>query len=335
MITIKHILESTTHYITEAAMIASGPEAEKHVGKYLQPDQLKNLEYEMAKDSGGAKKGSKVKIKKVVAVPTLGGRTTYHAHIQHDGGKAVVPIGHIMKPAGVGRAGSNPEGQEDKAVDDLHTSIQQAVKAGGGKSIKITHMGKTYNVAGARKVVKGDYPAGRKPKGDVILHDENGQAQIFLSHKASAKATGAQNYEGLSSHTEHPQVSQFIDDLNTEHPNGLQKGQSFVRTFKTTKKADKALHKSVMFGSDRESSEYNVNNVHSIAHGSMGIAPVGKSKKFQLTSDKFINNNDEFKHTDHPVEFTARYADSRKDHGIKNARIGIARVGSRPSSAAF
>ena len=335
MISLKQILESTSvQHITEAAMISSGPEAEKHVGKYLQPDQLKSLDYEMAKDSGGAKKGSTVKVRKIVAVPTLGGRATYHAHIEHEGGRAVVPIGHLMKPK-VGRAGSNPEGKEDEAVNELHGQIQSAIKAGNGSHIRITHMGKTYNIAGARKVVKGDYPAGRKPKGDVILYGPNGESHIFLSHKASAKATGAQNYEGLSSHTEHPQVSQFIEDLQKNHPEGLGKGQSFVRSFAATKKADKDLHKSVMFGSDRESNAYNVNNVHSIAHGKVGIAPIGKSKSFELTSDKFINNDETFKHKDHPVEFTARYAEGRKDHGIKNARIGIARVGSRPSSAAM
>lgn len=330
MITLKQILESE-QLIVEAAMTSSGPAAEKHVGKYLQPEQLKQFDYEMARDSGGAKKGSSVRVKKVVAVPTLGGRTTYHAHIEHEGGKAVVPIGHLMKPK-VGRAGSNPEGKEDTAVDELHGQIQAAIKAGNGTHIRINHMGKTYNVAGARKVVKEDYPAGRKPKGDIILYGPNGESHIFLSHKASAKATGAQNYEGLSSHEEHPQVGQFLEDLKKKHPKGLKSGQSYVRTFTTTKKADKALHKSVMFGSEHASGEYGVGNVHSIAHGKVGIAQVGKTKSFQLTSDKFINNDETFKHNDHPIEFTARYADARKDHGIQNARIGIARIGSRPNS---
>ena len=130
-------------------------------------------------------------------------------------------------------------------------------------------------------------------------------------------------------------MSTFIEDLKKKHPKGLSKGQSFVRTFSSKSKADRDLHKSVMFGSDHAQGEYGVNNVHSIAHGKVGIAPIGKSKSFQLTSDKFINNDETFKHKDHPIEFTARYADARKDHGIQNARIGIARVGSRPSSTAM
>lgn len=332
MITIKQILEST-QFVAEAAMTTSGPRAEDHVGKYLQPDQIKNLTYRMAKDSGGAYKDEPVKIKKIVGTPTMGGGMQYHAHIEHKRGKSIVPIGHIMKPAGVGRAGSSAEQKEDRAVDDLHNSIRRQVTKIGGY-IKVRHLGKTYNIAGARKVVKGDYPAGRKPKGDIILHDENGVPQIFLSHKAGANATDAQNYEGTSAHTEHPQVAQFISDLKKKFPKGLTNKQSFVRRITTTKKADKKLHKDVMFGSDSDSGQYGVNNVQSIAHGAIGLKPSSRGA-FELTSDKFIHNDDKFDHKEHPIEFTARYMKDRKDNNIQNARIGIARSGSRPSSKEF
>lgn len=320
--------------IAEAAMQASGATADDHVSKYLQPDQLKTLKYKLAKDTGGGKAGEEVQIKKLVPTTTMDGSVKYHAHIKHGNGTAIVPINHIMKPKGVGRAGGNPEKEEDSAVEELHSKIQNSVKDGNGSHITVTHSGKTYKIAGARKVVAGDF-AGRKPKGDIILHDHTGKPQIFLSHKASAKATGAQNYEGTSSHSYNGQVGKFASDLKDKFPKGLTNGQSFVRRFTTNTKADKALHRSVMFGSEHDSNERGVHNVHSIAHGKIGIEPTGKGGKFQLTSDKFIHNDDTFKHEDHPVEFTARYAARRGDHQIDNARIGIARVGSRPSSKEF
>jgi len=330
MKTFSQYITEDTVVLSEAAMTASGAKAEDHLSKYLKPEQLKTLKYTMAKHSGGAKEGEEVKIKKIVATPTMGGGTAYHAHITHSKGNAVVPINHIMKPAGVGRAGGNAEEKEDKAVAGLHKQITDAVAANGGKSIKIKHLGKTYNIAGARKVVSDDF-SGRKPKGDIILHDENGKSHIFLSHKAGAKATQAQNYEGLSGHGEHPQVSKFIEDLKKANPKGLTNGQSFVRRFTTTKKADKHLHKAVMFGSDHDSTQRSVHNVHSIAHGDIGIS-AGPRGVHTLTSDKFIHNDESFNHNEHPVEFTARFMNQRKDNGVANARIGIARVGSRPTS---
>jgi hypothetical protein len=325
---IEHTQVTTLH---EAAMKASGTEAERHISKYLQPDQLKTLRYKMAKDSGGAKGGEEVEVKKVVAEPLMGGGFRYHAHVQHANGTSVVPINHLMKPEGVGRAGKSAEGKEDMAVAGLHQQIQDAIAKSGGKSIKIKHMGKTHTIAGARKVVSGDF-SGRKPKGDIILHDEQGKPAIFLSHKASAKATGAQNYEGLSDHIENPQVAGFLSDLQTARKKGLRSGDTFVRKFNTRSARDKALHRSVMFGSQHDSEERGVHNVHSIAHGAVGIAPT-KGGAFNLTSDKFINNDETFDHNDHPVEFTARYMTGRKDHGVQNARIGIARIGSRPTSS--
>lgn len=325
--------EQTITYVAEAAMTATGAKAEDHISKYLQPDQIKSLKYKMAKDSGGAAAGEQVQVKKVVATPTMGGATRYEAHITHSKGKAVVPLNHLMKPEGVGRAGKGAEEKEDVAVSGLHGQITQAMKEAGAKSIKIKHLGKTYNIAGARKVVAGDF-SGRKPKGDIILHDEAGKPQIFLSHKAGAAATQAQNYEGLSGHGDNPQVAKFISDLQSKHPKGLQSGQSFVRRFTTKTKADKHLHKAAMFGSDHDSDTRSVHNVQSIAHGAVGISPAGRGTHV-LTSDKFIHNDETFNHAEHPVEFTARYMKDRKDNGVGNARIGIARVGSRPSSKEF
>lgn len=321
---------SPSQLLMEAPMTASGSIAQDHVKKYLQPDQIKSLRYRMAKDSGGARSGEEVKVKKVVEEPLMGGGVRYHAHIEHANGRAVVPLNHLFKPEGVGRAGKSAEEKEDTAVSDLHNQIQDAIAKSGGKSVKIKHMGKTYNIAGARKVVSGDY-SGRKPKGDIILHDEDGKPAIFLSHKASAKATGAQNYEGLSDHIDHPQISKFIDDVRRMRKGGLQSGDSFVRKLNVRSARDRALQRSVMFGSEHDSRDRGVHNVHSIAHGKLGIAP-DRGGSFKLTSDKFINNDDTFDPKQHPVELTARLQNNRKDHGIQNARIGIARVGSRPSS---
>jgi hypothetical protein len=330
MKTLKEFYTSPNTVLKEAAMVASGTEADRHVGKYLQPTQIKSLKYKMAKDSGGARAGEEVTVKKVVSEPLMGGGVRYHAHVKHANGTSVVPINHLMKPEGVGRAGKSSEEKEDTAVSGLHQQIQDALAKSGGKSIKVRHLGKTYNIAGARKVVKGDF-SGRKPKGDIILHDENGKPAIFLSHKASAKANGAQNYEGLSDHADNPQVSKFLGDLQAMRKKGLQSRDSFVRKFNTRSARDRALHRSVMFGSQHDSTERGVHNVHSIAHGDVGIAP-DRGGAFKLTSDKFINNDDSFDHNHHPVELTARFMTSRNDHDIPNARIGVARVGSRPSS---
>jgi hypothetical protein len=231
-----------------------------------------------------------------------------------------------MKPEGVGRAGKSSEGQEDAAVSHLHSQITHAVASSGGSHVKINHMGKTYKIAGARKVVSSDFK-GRKPKADIILHDENNKPQIFLSHKASAKASGAQNYEGLSGHTEHKQVQNFLSTIKEK---GVKQGNSYVRSFKPVSAASKSLHKSVMFGSSHDSDTHGVHNVHSIEHGPVSLSP--NKSHFSITSDKSIKNDSSFKHSDHPLELTARFATDRKDHGIPNARIGIAKKGSRPSS---
>lgn len=316
-------MKSFLSFIIEAAMTASGSTGASHVSKYLKPEQTKKLSYTMAKDSGGASKGELVKVKKVTHDSES---DKYHAHISHSGGSGVVPISHLMKPEGVGRAGKSAEGQEDKAVTHLHSQITNAVSSSGGSHIKVKHMGKTYNVAGARKVVSGDFK-GRKPKADIILHDEHNKPQIFLSHKASAKATGAQNYEGLSGHTEHKQVQDF---LGTVKEMGVSKGDSYVRKFRPISKASKDLHKSVMFGSSHDSETHGVHNIHSIEHGPISL--MSHKTHHTIVSDKSIKNDSSFKHSDHPLELTARFATDRKDHGIQNARVGIAKQGSRPSS---
>jgi hypothetical protein len=313
-------------FLREAAMIASGPKAASHVSKYLKPEQTKSLSYTMAKDSGGASKGEQVKIKKIVHDPSS---DKYHAHITHSSGSGVVPLNHIMKPEGVGRAGKSAEGQEDTAVTHLHSQITDAVNSSGGSHIKVKHLGKTYNVAGARKVVSGDFK-GRKPKADIILHDEHNKPQIFLSHKASAKPTGAQNYEGLSGHTEHKQVQDFISTVKAL---GVGRGDSYVRKFRPISKASKDLHKSVMFGSSHDSKTHGVHNVHSIEHGTVSLT--SHKTHYTIGSDKSINNDSSFKHEDHPLEMTARFLADRNDHGIPNARIGIAKKGSRPSSVSI
>jgi len=311
--------------LSEAVMIASGAESVRHVEKYLGGEHIKKFKYTMARDSEGAKKGEQVTIRKVVHNADDG---KMYAHIQHAKGKSVVPINHLMKPP-IGRAGKSSEGKEDTAVDELHKSIQNAVKENGGKPIKIKHNGKMYNVTGAQKVVKGDY-SGLKPKGDIILHHE-GESQIFLSHKAGAKATGAQNYEGLSSHEHHEQVKGFLNDLREKHPGGLKSGHSYVRQFSTRSESGRALQRSVMFGRHHDSEHYGVHNVHSIEHGPVTLKkhPAGH---YELVSDKSIRNDSSFDPKQHPLEFTARFATGRKDHSIKNARIGIAKQGSRPSS---
>jgi hypothetical protein len=310
-------------FLREAAMIAGGSKAASHVSKYLKPEQTKSLSYTMAKDSGGASKGEQVRVKKVVHDPSS---DKYHAHITHSSGSGVVPLNHIMKPEGVGRAGKSAEGQEDTAVTHLHSQITDAVNSSGGSHIKVKHLGKTYNVAGARKVVSGDFK-GRKPKADIILHDEHNKPQVYLSHKASAKATGAQNYEGLSGHTEHKQVQDFLGIVKAL---GVGKGDSYVRKFRPISKASKDLHKSVMFGSSHDSKTHGVHNVHSIEHGPVSLT--SHKTHYTIGSDKSINNDSSFKHEDHPLEMTARFMTDRKDHGISNARIGIAKKGSRPSS---
>lgn len=311
--------------LTEAAMNASGSESVRHVEKYLTGEHIKKLKYAMAKDSGGARKGEQVTVKKVVHNPD---DDKMYAHIQHSGGKAVVPINHLMKPS-IGRAGKGSEQKEDAAVDHLHKQIQEAVKANGGKAIHVRHNGKSYYVTGARKVVKGDY-SGLKPKADIILHNE-GNSQIFLSHKAGAKATGAQNYEGLSKHEGHEQADSFINDLKSKHPGGFKSGHSYIRKFSTRSELGKKLQRAVMFGQHHDSKEYGVHNVNSIEHGTVSLKR-HPSGHYELTSDKSIRNDRTFNHAEHPLEFTARFATGRKDHGIKNARIGIAKAGSRPSS---
>lgn len=309
-----------------AAMVASGAKSEGHVEKYLSKENIKKFKYTMAKDSEGAKKGEEVTVKRVVHNAKDGKK---YAHIEHANGRSVVPINHLMKPP-IGRAGKNPEQQENTAADKLHKSIQSAVKENGGKPIKIKQNGKMYSVTGARKVVKGDYEKGRKPKGDIILHNE-GEPQIHISHKAKAEATGAQNYEGLSNHQHNDQVKGFLDDMRKKHPRGLKNGHSYVRQFSARSSSGRALQRSVMFGSQHDSKQHGVHNVHSIEHGPITLRkhPAGH---YEIVSDKSIRNDSSFDPKEHPLEFTARYAAERKDHGIENARIGIAKQGSRPSS---
>jgi hypothetical protein len=320
------------HLLSEAAMIASGLKGEGHVSKYLQPEQLKSLSYQMAKDSGGAKKGEKVKVRKIASKPNNRGVDTFHAHITHSSGSSVVPINHLMKPEGVRGAGRNAEKEEDAAVSELHNHIQKAMKETGSSHVTVSHMGKKYKIAGARKVVSGDYK-GRKPKADIVLHDHEGKPQIFLSHKAGAKPTQAQNYEGLSAHGSQKQVSDFLGAVKKQTKGTLKSGQSFVRKFTPRTNTEKKFHKDVMFGSEQSSGTHGVHNVHSIAHGKVTLEKKGGS--YSLNSDKMIHNDGSFQHKDHPIEFTARYMTDRKDNGINNARIGIAKVGSRPSSKAI
>ena len=311
--------------LSEAAMIASGSMSVRHVEKYLTPDHIRKLKYAMAKDSGGANKGEQVTVKKVVYNPD---DDKMHAHIQHSGGKAVVPINHLMKPS-IGRAGKGSEEKEDAAVDHLHKQIQEAVKANGGKPIHIRHNDKSYHVTGARKVVSGDYK-GSKPKADIILHN-NGKSQVFLSHKAGAAATSAQNYEGLSKHVGHEHVDSFINDLKSKHPRGLRSGHSYIRRLSTRSEAGKKFQRAVMFGQHHDSGEYGIHNVNSIEHGAVTLRK-HPSGHYELVSDKSICNDKTFNHAEHPLEFTASFRNERRDHGIENARIGVAKVGSRPSS---
>lgn len=299
-------------FLIEAEITSSGVKADRYREKYLNPKITSSHNYRLNRDAGHLKAGEHVKVKGVHIIDNKTHVSIHHP--DHPNKTIVIPSSHLEKPAGIGASGRSPTVAEDSQINDLHAHIKKAISDNNGAPIKVFHHGKTHHITGIAKVTNKDVNGERLPKSDARLISAHGEKHdIHLSLKASVKPGKNRRWQGLSNYKEHPQVKDFIDTLKTKRPRGLMTGDSFIRPFETKTKADKHLHKSVMFGKDHDQPQHGVNNVHSILYGKVGLE--SHRDGYKISAEKSIHNDKSFKHSDHPMDLSVNYQSHRNDFG--------------------
>lgn len=226
--TFKQFISEESIVLTEATMKASGAEAERHVGKYLQPGQMKTLKYKLAKDSGGGKAGEEVSVKKVEAVKTMDGGTKYNAHIVHSGGKGVVPINHLHKPITKQNRGFEQEGLLAKRLSEH--GLMEGAGAGftGGNDFHLIDKrgATTKKIRGTEghstKEIQGEHKSDIRTTafGQLTLTRHPKTGKWHISDDARARRPEYAEHIEKASITVDGKKRSLIDHLNKTEPAG-------------------------------------------------------------------------------------------------------------------
>jgi hypothetical protein len=164
------------------------------------------------------------------------------------------------------------------------------------------------------------------PKSDFELFDTNGKSLIFVSHKDCCTAKDFQQYGGLSAFKDNPEVQAFVSDIKKEiNGDQMVRGGGFKR-----KVNDQDLALKSVYGLNYGSSDFGINNVQIVCQGEIQLVPI-KNNLFTLKSAHDILNGT------YPTEgytpyFMATFRSDRNDLGIKQARLGVYPVATRPSA---
>jgi len=168
----------------------------------------------------------------------------------------------------------NPLEKEEAAIRDL-TKIIQARDDGVGITILLTENNKSDgkilyefdNIVGAVQV-------SGVPKADFVLKNKKNNSVCWISHKAAGGAAAFQQYSGITKTadaraygviSQHPEVSDFLNDLSGMHSSVVDNKARYFREIK-----DKTLINLAVFGPDYKTSvnpDFGVDNCQFIGQG--------------------------------------------------------------------
>lgn len=313
------------HFLIERQKISTKSKVEKtrnHIQKYVEPYVGSEEEtHELAKGVGHLPAGEKVKIHSVHSdlktgnsIVTVSGK---------DGKQIDTTTSSLYKPVH-----TDSTKKEKGQLDSLNDQISKI--KGDRSSIKVMVGDRVVNVSSAKNV-KGT------PKADFALHDENGNAVHYISHKDGSTVKHFQQLGGISHHSfsKHPFVSDFVNKVKKRFVGGVPKGHGTVgsKVLDQNNEEERQVGLRATFGHDH-GKEYGINNVHSLMQGNLKLEkhkhPVHGDIHRLVASGKEIHNENSSKQT---LPFNSRiyamHRGDRNDQGLQKTRIYIAPEGSR------
>lgn len=210
---------------------------------------------------------------------------------------------------------------ENLELKSLRDQIDKAKIVDGVQSIDIAINGKTYKVADAQST-----PG--TPKSDFHLLDIDGKEVVWISHKDGSLPKDIQQWGGISNKKEpkifsHPETQQFISDLRTRFPNGVDAGYSGYRKIKDIK--EPKLKPMAIYGNNY-GKEFGQQNVTIVLQGPVKLVKTGN--KYGLSANHVYFNGKSLDNTPYEAVLFVRYGD-RNDAGVLGARIGIMAIEAR------
>jgi hypothetical protein len=215
---------------------------------------------------------------------------------------------HIGKSAEFG-GGSDGLTRETSEIDNIKSAIEQF------GSLQIEHNQITHTIVDC--VSTPGYP-----KSDFHLVNEHGDDSIWISHKWGTEATHFQQWGGISKLREpdiheHPEVQEFVHDLQEKYPEGLPNKTTVFRRIQ-----DDTLKMMSVYGNAYGSGIEGTQNVSYVVQGSVSVEDKAIKAHRVHTNGQAITGAFE------PV-LSAVYKGDRSDCGVKNTRLGIIPYGSR------
>jgi len=263
---------------------AGGAGGEEHYAKYYSPEMRvkNNHQYTLANNhpASGLKAGDNVTLDDVQKID---GR--YHGIF----GNHKIRMDDLYKPLG-GRVGKGQQKLEERQIDEIQNSIQDRVKANGGKPIRIrTGDGNIHEVAGIKKV-EGF------PKADAYLHDKNGDPV----HWMSLKGPTFQQFAGTKGMLEHETMRDALSSLrrvrqNVHQDQPLPPSAAYHYDLNPDDPEHRKIIYQSMYGVDHGGA-YGENNVNGIYSGeTIGIKKSDHPDKdvFELDPEAVYNNKND------------------------------------------
>lgn len=205
------------------------------------------------------------------------------------------------------------------------------VEALAGLQQQLNELG-PVNVRVGKKIYKNiveGYKVPGTPKADLALKNSDGKPVIFISHKDCCTAKNFQQYGGVAKDfSTNPEVISFANAVKKQIKKAgeteMLRGSGFRRIVKDKELALKSIY-GLDFGGD-----FNENNVQILMQGNLRLEKV-KDGLYDLKSEHDIYNPT-IPGEGYTPYLMATYRDGRNDLGIKNCRLGIYPIATRPTT---
>ena len=166
------------------------------------------------------------------------------------------------------------------------------------------------------------------PKSDFELIDTNGKSLIFISHKDCCTAKDFQQYGGLSYFKNNSEVQSFVEAVKEKiGGDQMTRGGGFKREVK-----DKELGFKSVYGIDYGSSSFGKNNVQMVSQGEIKVIPIDEDNNLWTLKSSHDILNGTYPEKGYTPYYMATFRSDRNDLGIKQARLGVYPVATRPSA---
>lgn len=215
------------------------------------------------------------------------------------------------KGAGAGVAAENAE------LKLFMRKMDDVFEKEGERLINLRIGGRTVKCTG---IISTPNPGGRDPKADFSIVGEDGKTQVaWISHKAGRTASDFQQYGGLSDtiFRSDKEVKDFMNDVKKQAPDGLQRGQSFMRVAEDPKLINRSIY-GTEYGRAR-----GINNVDEFHQGNMELRKSGNY--YTIRSTHMGKNGDKLTGEYAPILYIRYDARPANAGGVqvKNGRVGV------------